>query len=166
MWRQMTQVWLLKENRFGIFVSSIEMASSDPMRVLVFQVGDLACGIPAEWVREVLPAATATRIPGAHPVVDGLVNVRGRILTVIDGHRLLNRAPLPEQEGVTIMVDLAGHSYGLRVSQVDDLYEVREQDLEAATDAAAGHGHVVQVEDGPQFVLLGIESLLAPVAGT
>ena len=141
------------------------MASSDPLRVLVFQVGDLACGIPAESVREVLPAMPATRIPGAHPVVDGLVNVRGRILTVIDGHRLLNRAPLSGHEGVTIMVDLDGRKYGLRVSDVDDLYDVAPENLDAATERASVPGRLTELHGGRQVVLLSIASLLTPVVG-
>ncbi len=160
---------MLKRNRFGIFVSSIEMASSDAIRVLVFQVGDLACGVPAELAREVLPTARATRIPGALPVVDGLANVRGSILTVIDGHRLLDRAPLSEQEGATIVLDLAGRAYGLRVGQVHDLYEVREEDLEPGEDLVGVDPALVRAVgrvDQQHFVLLDIESLLQPVVGT
>jgi chemotaxis signal transduction protein len=160
---------LLKRNRFGIFVSLIEMDSSDAIRVLVFQVGDLACGVPAEFAREVLPTAAATRIPGAHPVVDGLANVRGSILTVIDGHRLLDRVPLSEQEGVTIVLDLAGRVYGLRVGQVHDLYEVREEDLEPGEDLVGVDPALVRAVgrvDRQHFVLLDIESLLQSVVGT
>ena len=159
---------MLKGNRFGIFVSLIEMASSDTIRVLVFQVGDLTCGVPAELAREVLPTAAATRIPGAHPGVDGLANVRGSILTVIDGHRLLDHAPLPEQEGVTIVVDLAGRAYGLRVGQVHDLYEVHEADFEEGEDLMGVDPALVRAVgrvDQQHFVLLDLESLLDPVVG-
>jgi chemotaxis signal transduction protein len=160
---------LLKKNRFGIFVSLIEMASPDAVCVLVFQVGDLACGVPAESAREVLPTAAATRIPGAHPVVDGLANIRGSILTVLDGHRLLDRAPLPQQEGVTIVVDLAGRTYGLRVGQVHDLFEVREEDLEPGEDLVGVDPALVRAVgqvNGQHFILLDLESLLEPVVGT
>lgn len=160
---------MLKENRFGIFVSLIEMASSDAVRVLVFQVGDLACGVPAELAREVIPTAAATRIPGAHPVVEGLANVRGSILTVIDGHRLLGRAPLPEQEGVTIVLDLAGRSYGLRVGQVRDLYEVPKGDFDSGEELVGVDPALVRAVgrvDRRHFVLLDIESLLEAVVGT
>ena len=39
---------LLPPRLFAIFFSLIEMADSQAVRVVVFQVGDLACGIPAE----------------------------------------------------------------------------------------------------------------------
>ena len=145
------------------------MASSDTVRVLVFQVGDLACGVPAELAREVLPTVAATRIPGAHRVVEGLANVRGSILTVIDGHRLLDRAPLPEQEGVTIVVDLAGRAYGLQVGQVHDLYEVHEEDFEPGEDLMGVDPTLVRAVarvDQQHFVLLDLESLLGPIIGT
>ncbi len=146
------------------------MASSNTVRVLVFQVGDFAYGLPAELAREVLPTVAATRIPGAHRVVEGLANVRGSILTVIDGHRLLDRAPLPDQEeGVTIVVDLAGRAYGLQVGQVLDLYEVHEEDFEPGEDLMGVDPTLVRAVarvDQQHFVLLDLESLLEPVIGT
>src|SRR4051812_49577999 len=52
-------------------------------RLLVFRVGTLTCAAEVDQVREILPRLPTTRIPGAPPVVAGLVNVRGTLVTVV-----------------------------------------------------------------------------------
>ncbi|HUC40336.1 MAG TPA: chemotaxis protein CheW [Gemmatimonadales bacterium] len=58
-------------------------------RLLVFRVGTLVCAAEVDQVREILPRLPTTRIPGAPPVVAGLVNVRGTLVTVVEGWRAL-----------------------------------------------------------------------------
>src|SRR5256885_14233522 len=63
------------------------LASSHPMtegslvsaRLLVFRVGTLACAADVDQVREILPRLPTTRIPGAPPVVAGVVEVPGAL---------------------------------------------------------------------------------------
>ena len=61
-------------------------------RLLVFRVGTLACAAEVDQVREILPRLPTTRIPGAPPVVAGLVNVRGTLVTVVEGWRALGQS--------------------------------------------------------------------------
>jgi len=74
-------------------------------RLLVFRVGTLACAAEVDQVREILPRLPTTRIPGAPPVVAGLVNVRGTLVTVVEGWRALGLPPLSPtpspEEGAT-----------------------------------------------------------------
>src|SRR5437773_3400358 len=63
-------------------------------RLLVFRVGALVCAAEVDQVREILPRLPTTRIPGAPPVVAGLVNVRGTLVTVVEGWRALG-LPVP-----------------------------------------------------------------------
>jgi len=82
-------------------------------RLLVFRVGTLACAVDVDQVREILPRLPTTRIPGAPPVVAGLVNVRGTLVTVVEGRRALGLPPLsptpsPDEEvtGSTIILEM------------------------------------------------------------
>jgi len=91
--------------------------------LLVFRVGALACAAEVDQVREILPRLPTTRIPGAPSVVAGLVNVRGTLVTVVEGWRALGQAPpappttghpTDEQElqGSTLILQLQGGSRG------------------------------------------------------
>ncbi len=142
------------------------MADSQTVRVVVFQVGNLACGMLASRAREILAPLPITRIPGAPDTVFGLVNVRGTLLTVVDGHRLLDRAPLPEHEGALLVVDVGTRRLGLAVGRVDDLFEIPVDQLEAREALPGVDVRLVKAvgrRDGRHFVVLDTEALLAPL---
>jgi purine-binding chemotaxis protein CheW len=145
------------------------MADSAALRLVVFRVGDLTCAAPASVVREILPALPATRIPGVAKAVEGLVNVRGALLTVVDGHAILGRTRGAEDEGAIMMIGLGERSCGLVVSQVLDFLEVpgdaiAPQDELPGVDPrlAKAVGHWA----GYHFVLLDLDTLLAPMLGS
>jgi len=52
--------------------------------ILVFEVEGQKYGIPTADVRELVRAVTITPLPGAPDVIEGVVNVRGRVLPVLD----------------------------------------------------------------------------------
>ncbi|MDP3910688.1 MAG: chemotaxis protein CheW [Gemmatimonadales bacterium] len=76
------------------------MSDATRARLLVFRVGTLVCAAEVDQVREILPRLPTTRIPGAPPVVAGLVNVRGRLVTVVEGWRALKQEAPATGEGV------------------------------------------------------------------
>src|SRR5207237_1682046 len=82
---------LLNATPCSILASSLRMSDAGVVRLLVFRVGSLVCAAEAERVREILPWLAPTRIPGAPPVVAGLVNVRGALATVDAGWRALRK---------------------------------------------------------------------------
>src|SRR5512142_2144032 len=59
-------------------------------RQVVFQAGDAWYALPLEGVREVvLPRPPFARVPGAPPAVRGAMNLRGRVVAVVDLAALL-----------------------------------------------------------------------------
>lgn len=143
------------------------MADTAPLRLLVFMVGDLTCAVPVEAVKEIVPFERGTRIPGAVDAIEGLVNVRGTLLTVVDGSRLLGRSSLVEERSVLVL-DLGGKSVGLAVDKVLDLATVPASALEDREGLPGLDPRVVRAvgrrNDG-LFVVLDTDALLAPVLG-
>jgi purine-binding chemotaxis protein CheW len=105
------------------------MADQPVLRLVLFRLGSLVCAAPATGVREVIPAGEPTRIPGAHSSILGLLNVRGTLLTVVSGARVigLEAEELPES---VLVLDQDGRSVGLAVNEVLDLVEVPGDELE------------------------------------
>jgi len=66
---------------------------SQSIEVLVFSLGSERYGVGSETVREVCPVRQITRVPCVPSFVMGIINVRGKIFSVLDIRRLLN---LPE----------------------------------------------------------------------
>ena len=152
----------------AIFFSSIEMADSPTLHAVIFRIGALNCAAPAGIVREILPRLPATRIPGVAGAVEGLVNVRGTLLTVLDGHVLLHQERSAEDEGAIVVLDIGGRRYGLGVGQVLDFLEVPEHSVAPQSDLPGIDPRVVRavgVRDGRHFILLDIDAVFAPIIG-
>jgi purine-binding chemotaxis protein CheW len=144
------------------------MPDSPTLHAVVFRVGDLLCAAPAGIVREILPVLAATRIPGVAGAVEGLVNVRGGLLTVLDAHRLLGRERQQGDEGAIMVLTVAGKSCGLVVSEVRDFIELPAVDVADRTSLPGVDPLVVQAvarRGDEHFVMLDVAALLAPVLG-
>lgn len=104
-------------------------------RVLLVRLhGDLY-GIPSHAVQEIVAGGVLSggvaRLPGADESVVGLLNLRGRLLTVVDlGQRIVG-IQARVADPVVLVVSAAGRSLALLVDDVEDVEEV-ELDAEAA----------------------------------
>jgi purine-binding chemotaxis protein CheW len=144
------------------------MANSPTLHAVIFRIGALICAAPAGIVREILPRLPTTRIPGVAQAIEGLVNVRGTLLTVLDGHVLLNQERRSEDEGAIVLLEVSGRQYGLGVGQVLDFLEVPEQSVAARAELPGIDPRLVRavgLRDEQHFVVLDVEALFAPVIG-
>jgi purine-binding chemotaxis protein CheW len=144
------------------------MANSKTLHAVIFRIGALICAAPAGIVREILPRLPATRIPGVAGAIEGLVNVRGTLLTVLDGHVLLQQERRADDEGAIVVVDVAGRRYGLGVGQVLDFLEVPEQSVAQQADLPGVDPRLVKavgLRDDRPFILLDIDRLLETIVG-
>lgn len=82
-------------------------------------------GIPVLSVRDVMRMGALTRVPRAPPLVAGVMNLRGRIVTAIDVRRCLGLAERPPGgASMAIVVEAAGQPYALVVDAVGDVVRV------------------------------------------
>src|SRR5438093_2844097 len=109
---------LLNATPCSILASSLRMSDAAGVRLLLFRVGALLCAAEAERVREILPWLAPTRIPGAPPIVAGLVNVRGTLVTVVEGWRGLRQPEPPVAAGpsTTCMLEVGRAKKILRLT--------------------------------------------------
>jgi purine-binding chemotaxis protein CheW len=153
------------------------MSEATLVRLLVFRVGNLACAAEVDAVREILPRLPTTRIPGAPPVVAGLANVRGTLVTVVEGWRALGQpAPAEAQGGTTVLLEVgpaaaAGPSpgrklVGFTVDEVLDMLTVGEGTLEQRRTLAGVDPTLVRAvgrRGDELFVVLDLAALLGPI---
>jgi len=137
------------------------MAESSRLRLLLWRAGATRCAAPIERLREVLPALLLTKLPGAPDAILGVANVRGTLVTVVDGRRILGESDRLAPDA-TVLVDLHGKPVGLAVDSVEDLVEVDDADL-APTATGSVAGWEVRLEDGAPARLLDLDALLEPL---
>ncbi len=136
------------------------MASSETIldsrtdeRTLLFRVGERVFGCDIDAVREIIPYRRATRLPGAPKSVQGLINLRGTIVTVLDvGSRLDAERP-PVRDGSIILVDHGTRVVGVAVDEVMDVRLITEEPIASSTGAGAGG------DDAPRGLVRGLGHL-------
>jgi purine-binding chemotaxis protein CheW len=88
-------------------------------QVLLVAAGEELFGIPMDRCLEILEPRVFARLPGAGAAVCGLINLRGRLVTVVDLGIWLARKPAVDTPGFSILVlDHARRRVGLAVGQV------------------------------------------------
>src|SRR4249920_2168752 len=144
------------------------MADVRPLHAVVFRVGGVVCALPAGVVREILPAAQATRVPGVAAAIEGLINVRGGLVTVVDGHVLLGQPRPVDAELSVLLLDRGGKVAGLTVGEVLDFLEVPSAAVAPRERLPGVDPAIVRAVGewaGRRFVLLDLDALLAPLLG-
>lgn len=108
-------------------------------QLCTFVVDDCAFAVDVMHVQEVLRYQEMTRVPLANPVVAGLINLRGQIVTAIDLRRRLASAPL---EGdclpMNVVVRLEGNVVSLLVDEIGDVLNVNDDQFEQSPPTLSG----------------------------
>src|SRR5579871_6291481 len=87
-----------------------------------FFVADLFFGVDVLRVQEVLCFQQMTRVPQASGVVEGLINLRGQIVTAIDMRRRLGLPPRRDgQTPMNMVVRTEGGAVSLLVDEIGDV---------------------------------------------
>jgi purine-binding chemotaxis protein CheW len=136
------------------------------LRLVVFRLGSLICAAPATGVREVISSSVPTRIPGARASVIGLMNVRGTLLTVVDGRILLGYPAGPADS--VLVLKQGERTVGLMVDEVLDLADVAEDSLSPGDELPGVDPRLVRAvghQGDRVFALLDPAALIAPVLG-
>lgn len=104
------------------------------MEVLVFEVGDKRFGVRSGNVREVVRAVKLSPLPEATGVVEGLLNLRGQILPVVDMRRLFSLAPRKlRYTDYFLVVATDDRMLALHVDLAIDLVELSASDVQPAS---------------------------------
>jgi purine-binding chemotaxis protein CheW len=102
-------------------------------------VDDLLVGIKVEALQEVTVGSELTPVPLASPLVSGLLNLRGQVVTAIDLRRCLELRDRPSgQRPVHVIMRTEDGSVSLLVDQVGDVLHLDESDCEPAPRTLRG----------------------------
>jgi purine-binding chemotaxis protein CheW len=100
---------------------------------VTFMAAGQLFGLPIERVQDVFTAAAITRVPLAGLEVAGVLNLRGRIVTVIDLAKRLQMKPSSTSRGsMVIGVELGAESFGILVDQVNEVLSLPDVEREPA----------------------------------
>lgn len=115
------------------------VAGRQQREVLVFEVAGQRHGLPAGDVRGLIRAAAVTPFPQSPPGVEGILNLRGQVVPVIDVRRRLG-LPQKALEPSDHFLVAQGPSgpVALHVDRALDLAQVQNGDIQEARNVAVG----------------------------
>lgn len=131
---------ILKERARLLSLEPRETASSgEQFEVVEFVLSQERYAIPTEYVREVYPFDDCTPIPCTPQFVIGIINVRGRILSVIDIRQFfgLPESGLSDRNNVIILhSDELG--FGILADSVTGVRNIKTDDLQPSLPTLTG----------------------------
>lgn len=122
-------------------------------RFMTFFLNDRHYGLALRHVAEITPLRELNKLPHMPKAVEGILDLRGRVVPVVNLRVRMSLPPLDASKTGTILVlDLEGTATGLLVDAVDAVLSVSEEDLIPASPLLAGldgawvEGFIVQGE--------------------
>jgi purine-binding chemotaxis protein CheW len=108
--------------------------SSDDEQVVVFRLGEEEFGVPIDSVQEIVRVPEKlTHVPKAPASVEGVINLRGSVLPVVDLRRRLGLETIARNDGQRIVVFLIrGVRTGFIVDAVAEVLKVPRHAIEPA----------------------------------
>lgn len=98
-----------------------ENAAGTSNDFVTFEIGEQLFGVPIDDVQDVFKPQRLTPVPLSHPDVAGVLNLRGRIVTMIDCRQHLGMGRSSYEGMMAVGVERAGESYGLLIDKIGDV---------------------------------------------
>ncbi|CAL80588.1 Chemotaxis protein cheW [Bradyrhizobium sp. ORS 278] len=145
--------------------SKIETTDGAASEFVTAMIGGQLFGLPISRVQDVFMPERVTRVPLSSAEIAGVLNLRGRIVTVVDMRARLGLAKAEDgKPPMAVGVDLRGESYGLLIDQIGEVLRLPEAgrednpvNLDPRMAKFAGGVHRL---DGQLMVILDVDRVL------
>src|SRR5713101_5908365 len=114
-------------------------ASSEERQLVVFQLGAELYGVEISRVHEIIRLQTVTRVPRSPSFVEGVINLRGKVISVVDLRRRFG-LPTAEHTRATriVVVEIGDQVVGIIVDSVSEVLRVNTSTVEPPSPVVAG----------------------------
>jgi chemotaxis signal transduction protein len=140
-------------------------AASPPQDLLLVRVGAGTYAVDAETVRRLLPAPTGARRLGGSGDGEGVIEVDGELVPLLNLKTRLGMRPGYRGAGRLVVIEWAGRKLALMVDAVTGVRSAAGQAPQGGLSAAAkvcGFVPPLSTEDGQGVGLLQVDKLLSP----
>jgi purine-binding chemotaxis protein CheW len=102
------------------------------LQVVGFRIGRETFGLPIAMVREIVRVPEITSVPKAPEYIEGVINLRGRIIPVVDLRKRLGdtRAEASKKNRI-VVVEMENRPIGLLVHSASEVLRIPPSEIEA-----------------------------------
>lgn len=127
------------KERVVYYMDKDKNVMAEEEQLVVFQLANETYGIEISAVHEIIRLQSVTRVPRTPDFVEGVINLRGKIVPVIDLHKRF-RLPLEEEtpHSRIIVVEVMGVMVGMIVDSVSEVLRLPVANIEPPPPAISG----------------------------
>jgi purine-binding chemotaxis protein CheW len=101
-------------------------------RFLTFTLVEDVYGLPIEYVVEIIGIQSITIVPNVPAYIKGIINLRGKIIPVIDVRLKFGKEPAEYNDRTcVIVIEISDVSVGLIVDNVDEVLTIEDDNIAA-----------------------------------
>ena len=135
------------------------------LQIVGFRIGRETFGLPISAVREIIRVPEITSVPNAPEYIEGVINLRGRIIPVVDLRKRLGlKLPGLNKENRIVVVELETRPIGLIVSSASEVLRVASSEIEEPhhvfLDSGMNYISGVGKLNGRLVILLDLQRIL------
>jgi len=135
------------------------------LQLVGFRIGDETFGVRIGSVREIVRVPEITSVPNAPDTIEGVINLRGKIIPVMDLRKRFGHAEIqPDKKNRILVVELDNKLIGLMVHSASEVLKIPPSDIESPgsvfADADSSYVTGVGKLNGRLIILLDISKLL------
>ncbi|RZB30633.1 MAG: purine-binding chemotaxis protein CheW [Desulfobacteraceae bacterium Eth-SRB1] len=138
------------------------------IQVVIFRLGREEFGVRIDQVKEIIEMTHITRMPKAPSFIEGVINLRGQVIAVID---LAKQFDLPasehDEETRIVVVDVDDNTVGMLVDSVPEVLRISAEDIDPTPSLIENRIDTRYIEgigklEDRLFVLLKLGKVLSP----
>jgi purine-binding chemotaxis protein CheW len=104
---------------------------SNDLHIVGFRVGAETFGVPITCVHEIVRVPEITNVPDSAEFVEGVINLRGKIVSVVDlRKRFGEKTSAPDKKNRVMVVESEGKLVGLIVDAASEVMKIPHSDVE------------------------------------
>jgi purine-binding chemotaxis protein CheW len=105
------------------------------LQLVGIRIGRETFGLPISLVREIVRVPEITSVPNAPEYIEGVINLRGRIIPVVDlRKRFGEKITEPNKKNRVVVVELESRRIGLIVNSASEVLKIAPSEIEAPHD--------------------------------
>jgi purine-binding chemotaxis protein CheW len=116
--------------------SRVDSDKEQLIQLVGFKIGKEIFGVDILMVQEIIRSAPITYVPNSPEFVEGVINLRGSIIPVIDLRKRLNlhSASYEKEKDWILILDIGGRVTGFIVDSVTEVIKVQEGSIDPPPD--------------------------------
>lgn len=128
------------------------------MQIIIFTLNDKYYAINTEQVEEITKTISLTKVPNAEGWTEGLINLRGNVITLVNLSKLLLQNEDSCYNNI-IIVNIDEEKIGILVKEVMEVVNIEEEKMESFNDENKGIVGIYRI-DNRIINIVDIHSLL------